>query len=210
MQDVIDKELHSYLSEILDTLNEEKLSTINKVDSLITNTGSNDRCNKQCPSCKEQNIDNRKQVCPNCRARLPILAELPKIRVSESEKTKSGQLTIYKPYSVDEENKHSASSRISVTQRSFTDRGVNNPEIFIPDPLDLNPNSTANIEKVLHHIEKISGIEDGVRKWVAVTCDGVPYHRASKIKERYPWLILIPGQLHEEMNMLRAFVELNW
>ena len=78
MQDVIDKELHSYLSEILDTLNEEKLSTINKVDSLITNAGSNDRCNKQGPICKEQNIENRKQVCPNCQAHLPTLLELSK------------------------------------------------------------------------------------------------------------------------------------
>ncbi|RHZ49681.1 hypothetical protein Glove_518g13 [Diversispora epigaea] len=27
---------------------------------------------------------------------------------------------------------------------------------------------------------------------------------------KFPWLILIPGALHEEMNMLKAFVELNW
>ena len=33
---------------------------------------------------------------------------------------------------------------------------------------------------------------------------------ATKIKEKFPWLILVPGQLHEEMNMLRAYVELNW
>jgi len=45
---------------------------------------------------------------------------------------------------------------------------------------------------------------------VAVVCDGVPYRLATKFKEKFPWLILIPGQLHEEMNMLRAFVELNW
>ena len=76
--------------------------------------------------------------------------------------------------------------------------------------MQISVKLSSNIEKVLHHIEKISGVGNGVRKWVAVTCDGVPYHRASKIKERYPWLILIPGQLHEEMNMLRAFVELNW
>ncbi|RIB02044.1 hypothetical protein C2G38_2292881 [Gigaspora rosea] len=64
------------------------------------------------------------------------------------------------------------------------DEGVNVPEIFIPDPLNVNPNTTTNIEKVFLNIKKISGIEDGIRKWVVVTCD--------------------------EMNMLRAFVELNW
>ena len=45
---------------------------------------------------------------------------------------------------------------------------------------------------------------------MVVACDGVPYHHSIKLKEKFPWLVLIPGQLHEEMNMLRAFVELNW
>ncbi|RIB03062.1 hypothetical protein C2G38_2226153 [Gigaspora rosea] len=31
-----------------------------------------------------------------------------------------------------------------------------------------------------------------------------------KIKKDFPWLILIPGALYKEMNMLKAFVELNW
>ncbi|RHZ89504.1 hypothetical protein Glove_13g300 [Diversispora epigaea] len=30
------------------------------------------------------------------------------------------------------------------------------------------------------------------------------------MKNDFPWLILILGALHEEMNMLKAFVELNW
>src|SRR6185312_2089689 len=146
MQEVIDKELHNYLSEILNSLNEEKLSTVNTIDSLIANTRSNNRCNKQCPNCKKQDIDNRKQVCPNCRVRLPTLAELPKKQVTESEKDKSDQLTLYRPYKLDEETRRSVPSRISITQRPSADRGVNVPEIFIPDPLDVNPNSTANIE----------------------------------------------------------------
>jgi len=32
--------------------------------------------------------------------------------------------------------------------------------------------------------------------------NGIPYHRISKIKKKYLWLILIPRQLHEEMNIL--------
>jgi len=40
-----------------------------------------------------------------------------------------------------------------------------NPDIFVPDP--LNPNSTANVEKVLLHIEKISGIKmEYVNGWL--------------------------------------------
>ena len=123
----------------------------------------------------------------DCRTRLPTLAELPKNLVSELDKTKTDRLTIYKHYNFDKETNSSSLPRISITQRPSADQGVNIPEIFIPDPLDINPNSTANVEKVLQHIRKISGIEDGTRKWVAVTCDGIPYHRATKIKEKYPW-----------------------
>ncbi|RHZ76743.1 hypothetical protein Glove_194g88 [Diversispora epigaea] len=87
---------------------------------------------------------------------------------------------------------------------------VHMSQIFIPDPIGINPNSIANVRKVLEHIEEIAEIKNGSCKWVVVTCDGVPYHHIQKIKKDFPWLILIPDALHEEMNMLRAFVELNW
>jgi len=32
---------------------------------------------------------------------------------------------------------------------------VNVPEIYVPDPVNINPNSIANVEKVLLHIETI-------------------------------------------------------
>ena len=109
----------------------------------------------------------------------------------------------FKPFNLDESgtviNPH-----ISITQKPVADQGVNVPEIYVPDPLNINPNSIANVEKILLHIKKISGIEDGARKWVAVECDGVPYNYIIKLKRRseIPWLVPIPGQLHEEMNML--------
>jgi len=54
------------------------------------------------------------------------------------------------------------------------------------------------------------GIRNRTRKWIAVVCDSIPYYHIMKIKEKFSWLVLIPGQLHEEMNMLQAFVKLNW
>jgi hypothetical protein len=63
---------------------------------------------------------------------------------------------------------------------------------------------------VLDHIQRISGINKGEWKWIAVTCDGVPYNYAQKFKKDFPGILLIPGPLHEEMNMLKSFVELNW
>ncbi|KAF0441057.1 hypothetical protein F8M41_004011 [Gigaspora margarita] len=53
---------------------------------------------------------------------------------------------------------------ISLTQQRVTNLRVNIPEIYISNPININPNSLANIEKVLVHIEKISGIKDRICK----------------------------------------------
>jgi len=82
--------------------------------------------------------------------------------------------------------------------------------MFISDPIGINPNSIMNVRKVLEHIEEISDIKQDDCKWIVIICDGVPYNYIQKFKKDFPWLILVPGALHEEMNMLKAFVELNW
>lgn len=214
MQDAIDKELYTYVYDILTLLSDEKLSATNTIDSIIADAATNINSMKKCPNCNQQHIENRKQVCPTCRMRLPTLTEMQrqrKVGVEISETDRPAKPLIFKSYSVDDDSYTASIPKISLTQPSVvTDPKVKIPEIYIPDPIEINPNSIANVEKVLFHIEKISGIKDGTRKWIAVTCDGVPYHHATKLKEKFPWLVLIPGQLHEEMNMLRAYVELNW
>ena len=40
-------------------------------------------------------------------------------------------------------------SRISITQWSIADQDICIPKIYISDSLNLNPNSIANVEKVL-------------------------------------------------------------
>ncbi|RHZ86479.1 hypothetical protein Glove_50g125 [Diversispora epigaea] len=214
MQEVIDIELHKYLADVLNFLSKEKSSsTTNTIDSLIASTVTNIANMKMCLSCDQQNIENRKKTCPKCGARLPTLAEIQKEKVTEVENNINDQLTnffIFKPYSTNDEPSNTHVHRISLTQQRVIDQEVNVLEIYVPDPININPNSVANVEKVLLHIEKLSGIKDGTRKWIAVACDGVPYHYMTKLKDKFPWLVLILGQLHEEMNMLRAFVELNW
>jgi len=212
MQEEIDKELYTYLSEILGLLCKEKSNSTNVIDVLVENNESNNRFSKYCPNCNEQNIQNRKQNCPSCNAKLPTLGELQKQNIIEEDNTPDNyeKSFIFKSHNFESESRASSTSRISITQQPVADSGVKVPDIYIPDPLNINPNSIDNVEKILLHIEKISGIKEGIRKWVAVACDGVPYHHATKIKEKFPWLILVPGQLHEEMNMLRAYVELNW
>ncbi|CAG8620373.1 7993_t:CDS:2, partial [Diversispora eburnea] len=36
------------------------------------------------------------------------------------------------------------------------------PQLFVPDPIGINPNSITNIRKVLEHIKEISGIKDKI------------------------------------------------
>ncbi|RHZ81220.1 hypothetical protein Glove_122g71 [Diversispora epigaea] len=180
MQEVIDMELHAYLSEILKLLHEEKLAPVNTIDSLMA-TAANITAMKECPNCNQKNIKNRKQICPRCKERLPTLAKIQNEKSIENNVIdQQSKPLIFKPYSINDELSSVSVPRISLTQQQIIEQGVNIPEIYIPDPININPNSIANVEKVLSHIETISGIKDESR------------------------------QLHEEMNMLRAYVELNW
>jgi hypothetical protein len=56
----------------------------------------------------------------------------------------------------------------------------------IGDPIGVNPNSIANVQKVFEHIEEISDIKRGECKWVIVICNGVPYNHIQKIKKDFP------------------------
>ncbi|RIB22101.1 hypothetical protein C2G38_2296948 [Gigaspora rosea] len=194
MQEIVDKELHAYLAEILNLLSAERSSSTNIIDSFVASTTTNTTNMKMCLGCGRQNIENRKRICPECKT------------IVEAESSTVDQLNdpfIFKPYNINEEQINTCASKISFTQQKVTDPRVNIPEIYIPDPININPNSLANVEKVLLHIEKISGIKDGIRKCVVVICDGVLYRHTTKLREKFLWLVLIPGQLHEEMNMLR-------
>ncbi|KAF0429070.1 hypothetical protein F8M41_005790 [Gigaspora margarita] len=134
------------------------------------------------------------------------LSEIQKEKIVEIENNIVDQLPnplIFKPYKID--NKQSTTGFI----QPITDQEVNIPEIYIPDPININPNLIANIEQVLLHIETILGIKNKVRQWMVVICDGVLYRLATKLKKKFSWLVLVPGQLHEEMNMLHTYIELN-
>ncbi|GES81472.1 hypothetical protein GLOIN_2v1770734 [Rhizophagus clarus] len=141
---------------ILNQLCIEKLSSNNSIDTFIGSMMSNNGYDKYCLNFAELQKQNA--------------SELLEIN-SQNKLTKP---ILFKPHTFKNESKISH-PQISITQRSVADNGVCIPEIYIPDPLNINPNSIANVEK-----------------------------------EKFPWLVLIPGQLHEEINMLQVFVELNW
>ncbi|KAF0527782.1 hypothetical protein F8M41_013422 [Gigaspora margarita] len=180
MQEIVNKELHTYLAKILNLLSEERSSSTNIINFSIASTMTKTTNMKMC-------------------------LEIQKKKKVEAENSTVNQLNnpfIFKPYNINEEQINLFTPNISLTQQSVTDPKVNISEIYISDPININPNSLANIEKFLVYIEKILGIKDGIRKWVVVTCDGVSYHHATKLREKFPWLVLIPGQLYKEINML--------
>jgi len=119
---------------------------------------------------------------------LLILAKIQKEREVENNTTNQSTKPplIFKPYNTNSKLSVVFIPKISITQQPIIDQGVNIPKIYIPDPININPNSIANIEKVFLHIETISGIKDEICKWLTVTYDGIPYHHATKLKEKFP------------------------
>ena len=94
---------------------------------------------------------------------------------------------------------------------------VQPPTINLCDPIFVNQCSIAAIKEVLRGIGKHAGIkrydEHGSREWVLLRCDGLPYGLIRKLvitDPEFDWVVIRSGLGHEEMNMLRAFVELYW
>ncbi|RHZ55372.1 hypothetical protein Glove_416g12 [Diversispora epigaea] len=168
MENKIYEELTNYLSIILEELCNEKNQETNIIDNLIcyqSQTG----CMKKCSVCQVFNIDNKKRVCPTCHNKLSTINKInqqlnaPPNIINTVEK--SSNICSYKFKESDE-------------QESIPE--VYMPQIFVSDPIEINPNSIANVRKVLEHIKEISGVKENRRIF------------------------------HEEMNMLKALVELNW
>ncbi|CAG8677034.1 8968_t:CDS:2, partial [Scutellospora calospora] len=132
MQEVIDEELHSYLSGILELLSEGKLSSTNAIDSFVASTSTNTAKMKTCLSCNMQNIENRKKICLNCKTQLPTLAEIQKEKVIEIANSLTDQLSsplIFRSYKTNEEQSVTSVPKISLTQQ-VTDQRIDIPNIY--------------------------------------------------------------------------------
>ncbi|RHZ71739.1 hypothetical protein Glove_255g21 [Diversispora epigaea] len=201
MQDTLDKELYNFLFEIVYLLSEEKLSITNIIDSLIASTKINITNMKQCPNCHQKNIENQKQICPKCKMQLPTLTKIQKEKVINIEDESINHLTISTmPLTFKSCNFNNneliamPTSRISFTQRPV-DYGVNVPEIYIPDPININPNSIANVEKILLYIKIISGNKHalGICK-IKLSWDSICniYHQAMAKELVWPYVKIHP------------------
>ena len=96
---------------------------------------------------------------------MPTLAKIQNEKaVENSIIDQQSKLLIFKPYSIGDESSSISVPRISFTQWPIIKQGVNTPEIYISDLININLNSIVNIEKVLLHIEMIFGVKDKSRK----------------------------------------------
>ncbi|CAG8451077.1 5489_t:CDS:10, partial [Scutellospora calospora] len=206
-------ELNKYLLSILNELINEKRNESNIIDTIIKNQKGVSGHSKWCKKCNTTNIDNRKHTCPNCNKKLDTLAALRAESTNESFQISNttSQLNpiIIKPNTFTHEQKTSFVERISITQKLEPDQNIIVPEMHVPDPLGLNPNSINNVKKVLEHIQNITKINKDGRKWLLVICDEVPYHLAQKIKKDFPWAIDIKQfairQRYRTENQLKFF-----
>ncbi|KAF0411264.1 hypothetical protein F8M41_008221 [Gigaspora margarita] len=150
MQKVFDEELYDFLTDIFNLLVKKKLASNNTIDFLISSIGTNITCMKICSLYNQQNIENQKRKCPECGMQLLILAEMQKEEVIEDNITnKLIHSLVFKPYSITNKQNITSVSKISYTQQVIGP-SVNVPEIHIPDPININPNSIANVEKFFH------------------------------------------------------------
>ncbi|KAF0412364.1 hypothetical protein F8M41_007935 [Gigaspora margarita] len=112
----------------------------------------------------------------------------------------------FKPYELTNSSIKQQESKISMTQKTVTNQNIKIPDLYIPDPIPINPNSLANIQKVLEHIEVISGIKSRKRKWLPVVYDGVPYNQALKLKKNfYDLKVFARCQGYQTDNQLEFF-----
>eukprot|EP00732_Lithocolla_globosa_P001279 Lithocolla_globosa_v1_NODE_610_length_3609_cov_4.771525.p2 type:complete len:324 gc:universal NODE_610_length_3609_cov_4.771525:2034-1063(-) len=98
----------------------------------------------------------------------------------------------------------------------------NKVEYWLQDPIFLNPGSEENLLEILRKIGKDAGIRQygtGTREWVWITVDGSPYKIICKLiantkddlgKHEFLWIRLREGLFHEEFNMQKAIIDVNF
>jgi len=162
MQILIDRQLHYYLSIIITEACTEKSQNVNAIDNLVANQNTKIGNQKWCQGCGKGEIENLRRKCPQCKMKLPTVVKIQEvINQTISEKEDMIKPLIIRPYQFKTNISENLINPISITQRSESQKDINIPNILVPDPLRINPNSIKNVQKVLDYIKEISGINKG-------------------------------------------------
>src|SRR2546421_6773626 len=161
MQREFDLELHNFIGDVIGNLCNEKNKEMNQLDQLVDNQSNLPNKMKICFKCSKKNIDNKnnkKKNCPDCNEKLPTLNSLNLTQISQQpfESISTNKEIIFRHQSIKKSEHNDQKSKLSITQKFIPDEGVEVPEIYIPDPIPVNPNSLKNVEIVLKHIENIT------------------------------------------------------
>src|SRR5207302_10207029 len=79
MKILLDKQLHEFLSNILDEAIVEKNKEKNHIDELTSMHISKVSKQKRCNECGKNEIEKSRRKCPECNAKLPSLSETQQI-----------------------------------------------------------------------------------------------------------------------------------
>ncbi|CAG8668586.1 3059_t:CDS:1, partial [Dentiscutata heterogama] len=139
-----------------------KSENINAIDNFVANQSTKIDKKKWCHEYGKDNIKNSKCKCPQCNMKLLTLAEIQQeIDQSISKKKDTTKPLVFKTYNSETnvfKNSTNLINPLSITQTFESQKNTNTPDILVPDPLPINPNSIVNIQKVLDYIKKISRI----------------------------------------------------
>src|SRR6185312_12200379 len=129
-------ELINYLTTILEELCIEKNQETNVIDELARHQ-SQTGYTKKCLVCQTSNIDNKKRICPTCNNNLPTVAEIDRQFNESPDITNTVAAKSQVIY-----------SRMFGKTQSNLESEVYTPQLSVPDPIGINPNSVSNVRKV--------------------------------------------------------------
>lgn len=163
-----------FISAAIEQILEEKTRENDIVQELVTKHKQS-RELKTCPECKNL-LPKSKRKCPDCKISLTRLQD-PQNKNDNDDNTEQIEVTPMKlkrkKTASDQENKEPF--RFDHVENHHPDEPV---QVFVLDPVFVNPNSVDSLKMVLRHIGKTAGVKrygGEEREWVVVCCDGLPY-----------------------------------
>ena len=186
-ESLIKPHLLSFMNKRIEALVSEQRLSADPVDSHLASL-ERERRYLICPKCCTQ-MERRLHLCPNATCRVNVRQALQAdqgksvvstehIKVTKPGTLKSGTEFVYVPH-VD------SSTGVSLTRVSSKTSGEDVPlvspaDVGFLEPIFVNPNSHEAVRIVLRDVGKRARVkqcvgDEGVREWLTVVCDGLPY-----------------------------------
>lgn len=213
---VFDRYRENYLSDLYSKLESEPIDAISTEKNVLSDEIECPKCSKRwkkrkvkCDICKINMRQYRKENSP------PTLST----RIPKVDKTTESKPIIFHNYEISNgpSSSYTLKKSTDYSHKSKTVSATKDPaNIKLIDPLFVNPSSKEAVKLILDHIGKDAGIRaygTGEREWCFIVCDGSPMTLIWQLiaeDNKFSWVVPITGLGHEEINMVRGFVEMYW